>query len=227
MPRKISIGESGIEASFVSVVACSWAVFSRAASLIIAQVNREMPWTLGDSLISVHDLDVLVPCDEPLLEINLPTPNETSRCIAKNAAALIPDGSTVGFGIDRVSIALPEFLKQKHDLGIHAEVISDAIVEMTGKRLGMSAIIDASGRVVGVYTDGDLRRTLEKGVDMRNTPVAKVMTRNAISIRPDALAVDAAKLMQDRRIQGLLVIDEEQILVGALNFQDLLHSGVV
>ncbi len=105
--------------------------------------------------------------------------------------------------------------------------ITEAIVEMTAKRLGMTAVTGADGRVSGVYTDGDLRRTLEQGQDPHSTPIAEVMTRNGVSIRPDALAVDAVQLMQDRKIQGLLVTDESGNLQGVLNFHDLLQAGVV
>lgn len=105
--------------------------------------------------------------------------------------------------------------------------ISEAIVEMTRKRLGMSAIVDQTGAVVGVYTDGDLRRTLDSGVDPHVTAVSEVMTRGGRHIVPDALAVEAVHMMQEFKIQGLLVVDESGELVGALNFQDLLSAGVV
>ncbi len=100
------------------------------AGMVIAQVNPQMPWTTGDGLIRVHDLDMLVPCDEPLLETRLPDPGETARRIAEYVAALIPDSSTIQFGVHRIFQALQGFLKSKHDLGIHAEVVSDGIIEL-------------------------------------------------------------------------------------------------
>jgi len=105
--------------------------------------------------------------------------------------------------------------------------ISEAIVEMTAKRLGMTAVTGPGGKVVGVYTDGDLRRTLDSGLDPHSTPVREVMTVGGRSVTPQALAVEAMHLMQKHAIQGLLVIDEAGNLVGALNFQDLLRAGVV
>jgi arabinose-5-phosphate isomerase len=105
--------------------------------------------------------------------------------------------------------------------------ISQAIVEMTAKRLGMTAVTGPDGRVVGVYTDGDLRRTLDTGLDPHNTPVKAVMTAGGKRITPDALAMEALHLMQKHAIQGLLVVDADGRLVGALNFQDLLKAGVV
>jgi len=100
------------------------------AALVIAQVNRQMPWTLGEGLIRVQDLDVLVPCDEPLLETALPDPGDTQRRIAEYVAALIPDSSTVQFGVHPIPQALLAFLKDKRDLGIHTEVVSDGIIEL-------------------------------------------------------------------------------------------------
>jgi len=105
--------------------------------------------------------------------------------------------------------------------------ISQTIVEITRKRMGMSAIVDAEGKVSGVYTDGDLRRTLDAGLDPHTTPITQVMTRGGRHIGPDALAVEAAQLMEAHRIQGLLVVDGNDELIGVLNFQDLLKAGVV
>jgi len=105
--------------------------------------------------------------------------------------------------------------------------INDGILEMTGKRLGMVAITNSSNQVLGVYTDGDLRRTLELGQDPAKTPLSEVMHRDPVSVKQDELAVNAVNKMQAHRIQGLLVIDENNQLVGALNFQDLLQAGVV
>ena len=105
--------------------------------------------------------------------------------------------------------------------------ISQAIVEMTAKRLGMTAVVDFEGRVAGIYTDGDLRRTLDSGLDTHTTPISEVMTVGGQSIRPDSLAVEAVQKMQAHSIQGLLVITAAGELVGALNFQDMLKAGVV
>ena len=105
--------------------------------------------------------------------------------------------------------------------------LSQAIVEMTAKRLGMTAIVNDTGVVTGIYTDGDLRRTLDSGLDPHNTPISDAMTAAGGHILPDALATEAAHLMQKHSIQGLLVINRQGKLVGALNFQDLLRAGVV
>ena len=105
--------------------------------------------------------------------------------------------------------------------------VSETILEITRKRMGMSAVMDAAGNVAGIYTDGDLRRTLDAGLDIRTTPISAVMTRGGKCIGPRALAAEAALMMETYKIQGLLVINEDNQLVGALNFQDLLKAGVV
>jgi len=108
-----------------------------------------------------------------------------------------------------------------------ADSVSQAIVEMTKKRLGLSAVVDRRGLVLGVYTDGDLRRTLDKNLDPHSTRVEDVMTREGKTIGPDALAIEAVQLMKTHKIQGLLVTSESGNLVGVLNFHDLLNAGVV
>jgi arabinose-5-phosphate isomerase len=109
----------------------------------------------------------------------------------------------------------------------HDASVSQAIVEMTAKRLGMTAVTGADGDVVGIFTDGDLRRALDKSIDPHVTPVSHVMTTGGKRIGPEALAVEAVQMMQEHAIQGLLVTDADGRLVGALNFQDMLKAGVV
>jgi arabinose-5-phosphate isomerase len=108
-----------------------------------------------------------------------------------------------------------------------AASLSQAIMEMTRKRLGMVAITAGDMKVLGVYTDGDLRRTMEQALDPHSTPVSEVMTHNGRSILATALAVEAVELLQKHKIQGLLVVDEQSRLQGVLNFHDLLQAGVV
>jgi arabinose-5-phosphate isomerase len=104
---------------------------------------------------------------------------------------------------------------------------SQLMREMSDKGLGASAIVDDAGQVLGVFTDGDLRRVLDRGLDLRATPVSTVMIRAPRVIGPRALAADAVNLMQEHRITALLVTDEAGHLVGALNIHDLLRAGVV
>lgn len=105
--------------------------------------------------------------------------------------------------------------------------LDEAIFEMTRSRLGMCAVLDGAGQLVGVVTDGDLRRHADKFSDLRAHAVETVMTRNPRTVVETELAAVAVEIMQSHRIQGLLVTDRAGQLVGALNFQDLLQAGVV
>jgi arabinose-5-phosphate isomerase len=106
--------------------------------------------------------------------------------------------------------------------------LSEALVEMSRKRLGMTTVVDGDGRLLGLYTDGDLRRTLDDAaVDLRATRIGEVMTRNPRTIGAGALAVEAAQLMETHKINALVVLDEGGRVVGALNIHDLLRARVV
>ncbi len=102
-----------------------------------------------------------------------------------------------------------------------------ALFEITQKGLGMTAVVDAAGRVAGVFTDGDLRRALEHTLDLQQARVADLMTHNPKTIRADELAVAAVEKMETLKINGLLVVDAHDTLVGALNMHALLNAGVV
>ncbi|MDP3701186.1 MAG: KpsF/GutQ family sugar-phosphate isomerase [Hylemonella sp.] len=99
--------------------------------------------------------------------------------------------------------------------------------EMSAKGLGATAIVDAQDRVLGIFTDGDLRRLLEKGIDMRTGSAQQFMHPNPVTIGHDALAVEAAEMMEQRRITSVLVVDAEGRLCGALNSNDLMRSKVI
>ena len=106
--------------------------------------------------------------------------------------------------------------------------ISEALAEMSRKRLGMTAVVDVDSRLLGMYTDGDLRRSLDDTkIDLRHTAIAVVMTRSPRTIDAVALAVEAAQLMETHKINALLVVDGDQRVVGALNIHDLLRARVV
>lgn len=105
--------------------------------------------------------------------------------------------------------------------------LSEALLEMTRKGLGMTAVVDAAGGVVGVFTDGDLRRVLDAGVDVRSAPIREVMTPGGKSIGPQQLAAEAVAMMEQHKITSLLVRDERGTLVGVVHMHDLLRAGVV
>lgn len=105
--------------------------------------------------------------------------------------------------------------------------LADALFQITAKRMGMTAVIDPDRKVVGIFTDGDLRRVLERDGDFRKLPIADVMTRQPRTIGADHLAVEAVELMERHRINQMLVTDANGALIGALNMHDLFSKKVI
>jgi arabinose-5-phosphate isomerase len=105
--------------------------------------------------------------------------------------------------------------------------LHEGLLEMSRKGLGMTAIVDDRRRVLGIYTDGDLRRTLDRDLELRTKRMADVMTANPKTVKPNMLAAEAVHLMETSRITQLLVVDDDHVLVGALNVHDLLRAGVM
>ncbi len=106
-------------------------------------------------------------------------------------------------------------------------LLRDALVEMTSKGLGMTAVVDADEKVLGIFTDGDLRRALDQGVDVHTARIGEVMTRGGLTLKADRMAAEAVHLMDTRKINALLVVDDNNNLQGVLNMHDLLRAGVV
>jgi len=105
--------------------------------------------------------------------------------------------------------------------------ITEALAEVNNKKLGMTCIVDARGKLAGVYTDGDIRRTLINQYDIQTTPLSQVMTTNCRTIRPGMLAAEALSIMQKHSITSLVVIDEEQTPQAVLHLHDILKAGVI
>jgi arabinose-5-phosphate isomerase len=106
--------------------------------------------------------------------------------------------------------------------------LRDALLEMSQKGLGMTAIVNGNNQLSGIFTDGDLRRILDHGdTDIRTTHIAEVMTKGCKTGKPRQLAVEALRMMEEYKINALLVVDDNQQLLGALNMHDLLRAGVV
>jgi arabinose-5-phosphate isomerase len=124
----------------------------------------------------------------------------------------VKDVMRTGDGVPKVAPATP---------------LADGLMEVTRKGLGMTAIVDTMDHVLGVFTDGDLRRALDRKTDLHRTRIDEVMTREAKRVHANTLAVEAVLLMETHRITSLIVVDADDVLVGALNVHDLLRAGVV
>jgi len=143
IPRLFSSGQLPLDAALIQVTPpdrrgmCSLGISvdivksaAENARLVIAQVNPQMPWTLGDGLMHICDIDLLVPVDTPLIEVQPLELNDVTRRIGQYVAALVEDGSTMELGIGRIPQSVLEFLKDKKDLGIHTEMLTDAVVDL-------------------------------------------------------------------------------------------------
>jgi arabinose-5-phosphate isomerase len=105
--------------------------------------------------------------------------------------------------------------------------LRDGLMEMTRKGLGMTAVVDDDGRILGIFTDGDLRRALDEGADVHTTSMAEVMHANCKTTTEDILAAEAVHVLEENKITSLLVADDRQRLIGALNIHDLFRAGIM
>ena len=135
-------------------------------------------------------------------------------------------GGTLG---RRLLLRVSDVMRRGDDLPMVSPEtpLPEGLLEMSRKRLGMTAIVDTNRHVVGIFTDGDLRRALDRRIDVQKTRMADVMTKGSRSIDPQELAAEAVLMMEKYSVNGLLVLDTDGVLVGALNVHDLLRAGVM
>ena len=140
--------------------------------------------------------------------------------------ALSHPGGSLG---KRLLLRLSDIMHQGERLPIVTEsaLIKDALVEMSLKGLGMTAVVDDNNQLVGLFTDGDLRRILDLKIDIHQDSIATVMIKSPTVAQADMLAAQALHIMEDKKINGLIIVNEKQIPIGAMNMHDLLSSGVL
>jgi arabinose-5-phosphate isomerase len=174
--------------------------------------------------------------------LNLAPTASTTAALALGDALAIALLDARGFGADdfarshpggslgrRLLTHVSDVMRTGDDVPQVAENASlvDALREMSRKRMGMTAIVDRSRRVVGIFTDGDLRRALERSSDLRAVALLDVMTRNPRTIPAGKLAAEAVEMMERHKINQLLVVDDKGGLAGALNMHDLFRAKVI
>lgn len=149
-----------------------------------------------------------------------------ARGFTEEDFALSHPGGSLG---RRLLLHVKDIMHTGKDIPMVGEDASlrDALLEITQKNLGMTAIVNKQQQVIGIYTDGDLRRTLDKNIDVHTAAVKDVMTVNCKTIQSNILAAEALTVMQQNKINAMLVIDENNSVIGALNMHDLLRAGVV
>jgi arabinose-5-phosphate isomerase len=149
-----------------------------------------------------------------------------SRGFTREDFALAHPGGTLG---RRLLLLVDDVMHKEDEIPrVRADqTLGEGLVEMTRKGLGMTAVIGRGNSLEGIFTDGDLRRALDGSVDVRATEMAEVMTKDCKTITPERLAAEAVRILDQHKINGLLVVDRQRKLVGALNVHDLFRAGVM
>ncbi|KRG84957.1 MULTISPECIES: KpsF/GutQ family sugar-phosphate isomerase [Stenotrophomonas] len=212
-------------------------VLKRQGNPLIAMTGRPQ-----SSLASAADIHLDVNVDHEACPLALAPTSSTTTSLAMGDALAVALLDARGFTADdfarshpagslgrRLLLHITDVMHSGADLPSVREdaSLSEALMEMSRKRLGMTAVVDAGGRLVGLFTDGDLRRALDTDLDVRTAGIAQVMTRAPRTIGADQLAVEAARMLEQYKINGLIVVDGEGRAVGALNIHDLLRAKVV
>ncbi|MCF5707755.1 KpsF/GutQ family sugar-phosphate isomerase [Pseudomonas syringae] len=194
------------------------------------------------TLAKAADVNLNVHVEHEACPLNLaPTSSTTATLVMGDALAvalLEARGFTAeDFAFSHPGGALGRRLLLKVEHVMHAgealptvqrgTLLRDALLEMTRKGLGMTAVLETDGKLAGIFTDGDLRRTLDRPVDIRETTIDDVMTIHGKTAHADMLAAEALKIMEDFKIGALIVVDQDDRPIGAFNLQDLLRAGVM
>jgi arabinose-5-phosphate isomerase len=212
-------------------------LFKRMGAPLIAMTGNAQSTLASEA--EVH-LDVSVPAEACPLNL-APTASTTATLAMGDALAVAllkhrgfteadfarsHPGGALG---RRLLLHVADVMRRGGDLPVVRPdtALPEGLLEMSRKRLGLTAVVDRDGRVVGIFTDGDLRRALDRRVDIHNSTMADVMTRAPRSIGAGELAAEAVLMMEKHAINGLLVLDDSGVLVGALNVHDLLRAGVM
>lgn len=248
-PGEASHGDLGMIASGDVVIAISNSGESDEILRVLPLIKRRgakviaITGRANSTLAAESDVHLDAAVEKEACPMNLAPTASTTAALALGDALAVALLEKRGFGADDYAMHHPggalgrKLLLHVSDVMHEGDklprvsvgaTLKEAILEMSEKGLGMTAIVEADGRVAGLFTDGDLRRTLEKHEDIRGMKVADVMTRNPRSIGPLRLAAEAAQVMQTHHVSGrLLVVDDAGRLVGALHVDDLLRAGVI
>ena len=193
------------------------------------------------SMAKMAQVNLQITVDKEACPLNLAPTSSTTATLVMGDAVAISVMEARGFTADDFALSHPggalgrKLLLRIADVMHSGELlpmieehasIKDALLEISHKGLGMTAIVDHNQQLRGIFTDGDLRRLLDNHIDIHNTSIGEVMSNNPQTISPQLLAAEGLKLMEDNKINGLLVTENNQ-LVGALNMHDLLKAGVL
>ncbi|PLX77591.1 MAG: KpsF/GutQ family sugar-phosphate isomerase [Azoarcus sp.] len=241
-------GDLGMITEDDVVIALSNSGASDELMMIVPQVKRRgtrliaMTGKPNSPLAREADIHLDAAVSEEACSLNLAPTASTTAALALCDALAVALLDARGFGEEDFARSHPggslgrrllthvrDVMRAADRVPVVAEAapLNEALLAMTRGGMGMTAIASADGKVSGIFTDGDLRRALERGIDFRTSVLADVITRNPHSIGPDALAAEAAEMMERLRISQLLVIDDSGALAGALTTHDLMQAKVI
>ncbi|HEY3597637.1 MAG TPA: arabinose 5-phosphate isomerase KdsD [Paraburkholderia sp.] len=229
----IAMSNSGESEELVAILP----LVKRLGARLIAMTGRP-----ESSLARIADVHLNAGVAKEACTMNLAPTSSTTAALALGDALAVAVLDARGFGPDDFARSHPggalgrRLLTYVHDVMRTGDqlpkvtpdaTVRDALFQLTAKRMGMTAIVDEDERVKGIFTDGDLRRVLERAGDFRELSIGAVMTHSPRTIGPDRLAVEAVELMERHRINQMLVVDEAGKLIGALNMHDLFSKKVI
>ena len=247
-PAEASHGDLGMITEHDLMLAVSYSGETDEVVTILPLVKRmgakliSMTGNADSTLARAADAHLDVSVSEEACPLNLAPTASTTATLAMGDALAVALLKIRGFTAEDFARSHPSGSLGKRlllrvadvmrtDTGIPAVspelLLKDGLMEISQKGLGMTAIVDADMHILGIFTDGDLRRALDEGVDIRETTMNEIMHRDCKTIAPDVLAVEAVHLMEENKITSLLVADEQQTLIGALNIHDLFRAGIM
>lgn len=247
-PAEASHGDLGMVTSDDVFIGISYSGESEELVAILPLVKRigakliAITGRAESSLGTLADVNLNAAVSKEACPLNLAPTASTTAALALGDALAVAVLDARGFGSEDFARSHPggalgrrllthvrDVMRAGDDIprvGLDA-TLSDALFQITAKRLGMTAVVGPDGRVAGIFTDGDLRRVLARDGDFRTLPIVDVMTREPRTIGPDHLAVEAVELMERHRINQMLVVDADGALIGALNMHDLFSKKVI
>ena len=229
----IAISNSGETAEVLTIVP----VIKRLGIKLIAMTGNP-----GSTLAKLANAHLCVKVEQEACPLGLAPTASTTATLAMGDAVAVALLEARGFSAEDFALSHPggslgrKLLLRLDDVmhrddqvpivSQHAS-IKDALLEISKKGLGMTAVVDDSGKLAGIFTDGDLRRILDQRFDIHSNSIAEVMTRHCITANSQMLAAEALQIMQQKKINGLIILDDNQMPVGAMNMHDLLRAGVL
>jgi arabinose-5-phosphate isomerase len=247
-PGEASHGDLGMITGQDVLLAVSYSGETDEVLTILPLVKRmgakmlSMTGNPRSTLAKAADVHLDVSVDEEACPLNLAPTASTTATLAMGDALAVALLKIRGFTAEDFAMSHPSgslgkrLLLRVEDVMRSGDeipavgpdvLLQDGLLEMTEKGLGMTAIVDADEKILGIFTDGDLRRALDAGVDVRRTTMQEIMHTRCKTITADVLAVEAVHLMEENKITSLLVTGEDSRLVGALNVHDLFRAGIM